>query len=122
MSNLSPEHEEALKSLKGAKVLVVELNKQIEHHEKTIIKIQNESENWRERFHKSDKLAGILKSKSEVILIIEASKFITGAVSAYGFYLLGVRNAKAWYVVSASILIYIILLLLQKRQVNLKDE
>jgi hypothetical protein len=115
MTALSKDHENALKSLEGARVLVIELNKEVSHHKKTIIKVQNESEKWRAKHDELNIAKNILEARIDFYIFIEALKYIVSAIfTGWGIALFSSKPRIGAIMVVGSAVIYIGLTVLEK--------
>ncbi|MDB5167262.1 MAG: hypothetical protein JWN26_407 [Candidatus Saccharibacteria bacterium] len=122
-SALTKGQKDAVQSTEGATALVMSLNKEVHQmeHEVSAQKItikhtQDELEEWRERYHESDKRNGILNSKLSFFTGVEILKYIISAVgTGYGVNLLSSNNFNGTYWIMCSVILYIIITVWQKR-------
>lgn len=117
------EQAAAVKTVEGATVLVTELNRryqllemEIDAQKITIKNTQDELEEWRAKYHESDKRNGVLDSKLSFFTGVEIIKYLTSAIgTGYGVNLISSGNTNGYYYIAVSVLIYVIMTIWQKK-------
>lgn len=124
MAKLPRHLAESMKSHDGSKAAVrmlyeqsIDLRKQVSTLEISLKNTQDELENWRTRYHESDKQAGILSAQIKSNLLAEIMKFLIATVLAgVGVNLItDKRYNQGGLLILIAVLCYIGIVLLGKR-------
>lgn len=114
---------EAIQTVEGATVLVTELNRRIQSSEMeidaqkiTIKNTQDELEEWRTKYHESDKKNGILDSKLSFFTGVEVLKYLLSAIgTSYGVNIFSSGNFNGVYIMGVTAVLYVVMTVWQKR-------
>lgn len=120
---LTKDQAVAVKTVAGATALVTSMNRgmqqlemEVDAQKITIKHTQDELEEWRSKYHESDKRNGILDSKLSFFTGVEIIKYLTSAIgTSYGVNLLSSNNTQGIYYIVGSVAVYIAMTLWQKR-------
>lgn len=107
---------DAFKSLPAAKVLIISQHDELKTIKQSLVIAQDELGNWKNRYHESDKIAGILDSRIQSNLLAEIVKFVLSTVLVGAGINLLTDGNYLWGGVSsvAAIVCYIGIVLLSK--------
>lgn len=115
-SALTKDQKIAIVTVEGATAVVTSLNREIsqkgleiEAQKLTIQNTQDQLESWREKYHKADKMQGILDSRMNFSILTEIIKFLISSVGvAYGVNALGTPDSQTngLFVIIVSVAIY----------------
>jgi hypothetical protein len=73
---------EAFKSIDASKVLIKSLYEELTTIRQSLVNSQDELENWKNKYHASDKRAGILNAQIRSSVLAEIMKFLLSTVLA----------------------------------------
>lgn len=127
---LTPSQKKAVKTPSAAAILVESLNETIVYQKQTIKSleanlknVQDKYENFRAKFHNSDKRNGILEAQHQFFVGVEIFKYLTSALgAAYGINLISSDNPIGWVIVGVSTLVYLAVTAWQNRINQKADE
>jgi predicted nuclease with TOPRIM domain len=74
--------KEAFKSLKAAKAVIKRLYEENQTIKESLKLTQDELENWKDKYHESDKQKSILDAKLQTTVLSEIFKFLASTVAA----------------------------------------
>ena len=126
---LTPSQKKAVKTPGAAAVLVEALNETIAYQKQTIKSleinlrnVQDKYENFRAKFHNSDKRNGILEAQQQLFIWVEIFKYIASVLGAsYGINLISAHEPAGWLIIGASTLVYLAITVWQN-SINKKEK